>query len=103
MVGRPSPGLHRAATRSSQGTDHLHLTISVFGLASRGAREYGAGRCLSVDGIRLAGAVLVASLGTDNLKYLYLLRLQEASQTGAEGACAFYSSVFQMAELTRPL
>src|SRR5215213_2309449 len=55
------PGLKRRATRDPQGRDHLYLAVGVLGLAGGGGGKHGAGRRLGVDGVGLAGAVLVAA------------------------------------------
>jgi hypothetical protein len=103
LVGSSNSGLYRRATCNPQSADHLYLTVGAFRLAGCGARKYSASRRLGIDGIGLASAVLVATLGADHLGDLYPSALQEATQTGSEGARAFYSGVLEGAELLCPV
>jgi hypothetical protein len=90
LVGSLSTRLHRRATRSPEGADHLHLTIATFGHSGRCTRQYRTCRCLGVDGVGLASAVLVTASGANYLEDLYPLSPQEAGKSGAKGARALH-------------
>ncbi len=93
MVDGSGASFYRRAACKAQGTDHLHLAVGVFWLTGRCTRKYRACCCLSIYGIGLARAVLLAALGADHLRDLHLLGLQKASEASAEAARTFYSGM----------
>jgi len=57
---------------------------------------------LRIDGIGLAGAILVSPLGAENLKDLYSLGTQEASESRAEGSRTLHPGFLDEAESSGP-
>ena len=98
-----STSLYRGAARKTQGTDHFHLAVGVFGLSGCRACEHRSCSQLGIYGIGLAGAVLVAAPGTIHLEDPPPLGPQEAGKSGTEGAGAFYPDALQGTEPVRPL